>query len=94
MKQMMWPNCAILFEQLYRVEKKHFDKLFDIRIVSASVLLAHVKIVPIQSCFLRPCMMLLYIKPYLKETNKYGVLSCNSVMLLVCDKLTTTQLLP
>ena len=29
MKQMMWPNSAILFEQLYRVEKKHFDELFD-----------------------------------------------------------------
>ena len=28
-KQMMWP-CAVLFEQLYRVEKKHFDQFFDI----------------------------------------------------------------
>ena len=28
MKQMIWP-CAVLFEQLHRVEKKHFDQLFD-----------------------------------------------------------------
>ena len=28
MKQMIWP-CAILFEQLQRVEKKHFNQLFD-----------------------------------------------------------------
>ena len=28
MKQMIWPY-AVLFEQLYRVEKKHFYQLFD-----------------------------------------------------------------
>ena len=58
MKQMIWPS-AIFFEQLHRVEKKHFDQLFDkYQLVISNVYsyIAHAKTGPIQSCFLRPCI--------------------------------------